>query len=290
MKALPHLQHVDLGDNNIGGHGAALLWNQSIHKCCNLDLDGNVIGDDRPDAFISALNGTVNNEYERNESCQVQVSMLDNEFLCTDLRDILRISKKLPKEITLKTGRYCLDWTQKILNRFLYYFGKNHMPFHEIGLQWISYTVCTFHIFYSTRTPLWVLLHLVCCFGVFILSSFDYLVQVDFFIFILSLLWSWIVVSRLTFYVSLKLLSRPWGWALIIAVVVQLYFTDFKLIDYQLFFCLYILLISGYILFDLGLFPLWYYVGICWYKFYGRLWWYLGYEFFMEVLKIGLHC
>ena len=110
MKALPRLQHVDLGDNNIGGHGAALLWNQSIHKCCNLDLDGNVIGDDRPDAFISALNGTVNNEYERNESCQVQVSMLDNEFLCTDLRDILRISKKLPKEITLKTLKNFLSY------------------------------------------------------------------------------------------------------------------------------------------------------------------------------------
>ena len=51
MKALPHLRHVYLEANHIGGRGAALLWNQSIHKCCNLRLDGNVIGDDRSDVL-----------------------------------------------------------------------------------------------------------------------------------------------------------------------------------------------------------------------------------------------
>ena len=110
----------------------------------------------------------------------------------------------------------------------------------------------TFHIFYSTRTPLWGLLYFCCCLSLFILSSFDYLVQVDAFIFILSLLWSWIVVGRLIFFVSLKLLSKPWGWVLIIAVMVQLYFTDFKLTVYQLFAVLYYL--------D--------YVGICYCRFY----------------------
>ena len=81
-------------------------------------------------------------------------------------------------------------------------------------------------------------------------------------IFIVSLLWSWIVVGRLIFCVSLKLLFKPRCWALIIAVMIQLYFTDFKTIDHQLFAFLYILFTLGYILFDLGLFPFWYYVGI----------------------------
>ena len=44
IKALPHLQHVYLSHNHIGGCAAALLWNQSIHKGCNLHLDENVIG------------------------------------------------------------------------------------------------------------------------------------------------------------------------------------------------------------------------------------------------------
>ena len=113
-----------------------------------------------------------------------------------------------------------------------------------------------------TRTLLWVLLYFCCRLSLFILSSFNYLVLVDYFIFIVSFLWSCIVVGRLIFNVSLKLLTKSWGWALIVAVVVQLYFTDFKLIDYQLFAFLYIVLISGYVLFDLGLFPLWYYLGI----------------------------
>ena len=45
--------NVSLFGNYIRGHGAALLWNQSIHKCCNLSLNRNIIGYDRPDAFIS---------------------------------------------------------------------------------------------------------------------------------------------------------------------------------------------------------------------------------------------
>ena len=195
--------------------------------------------------------------------------------------------------------------------------------------QWISYAVCTFHIFYSTGTPLWGMLYIVCRLGFFILSIFNYLVWVDAFIFILSLLWSWILVGGLIFCVSLKLLSKPWGWVLIIAVMVQLYFTDFKLIDYQLFAILYLLdyvgicyskfyssypyycssgtvilysprifqlafmyvfLILGYVLFRLVLFLLWYCLVICCSKFYDRLCYCVGYEFFMEVLKIGLHC
>ena len=69
---------VSLFGNYIRGHGAALLWNQSIHKCCNLSLNRNIIGDDRPDAFISALNSTVNNGYERNEFCQLKVCQIIN--------------------------------------------------------------------------------------------------------------------------------------------------------------------------------------------------------------------
>ena len=140
--------------------------------------------------------------------------------------------------------------TEKILKRFEYYLGKNH-PSIDAGLQWISYVVCTFHIF--SRTLLWGLLYFVCCLSIFILSSFDNLVLIDAFTFILSFLWSWIVVGRLIFCVTLKLLSKPWGWVLItiIAVVVQLYFINFKLIDYQLFVVLYIGLISGYILYHL---------------------------------------
>ena len=297
MKALPHLQHVRLGRNGIGGNGAALLWNQSIHKCCNLDLDGNVIGNDRPDAFISALVGTVNNEYERNKSCQLEVSMFDNRFLCSDRKHILAISKNLPKGVTLKIGSNCWEMTEKITERFIYYvlMMMIYAPYniklqlyflvHKRGLQFIIYLACTFFL----RTPLWGL-YCFCCFTIYILSSFDYLVQVDYFIFIVSLLWSWIVVGRLIFRVSLKLLPKPWVWVLILAVMMELYFTDFKLIDYQLFTVLYILSILGYILFDLGLFPLWYYVGISCSEFNDRLWLHLGYEFFVEVLKIGLHC
>ena len=115
MKALPNLQYVYLGGNHIGGRGAALLWNQFIHMCCNLGLDMNIIGDDRPDVFISALNDTVNNGYERNESCRlvVNMSMYNNEFLCSDLRDIHIISKQLPKGVRLETDYYCLEMTEK---------------------------------------------------------------------------------------------------------------------------------------------------------------------------------
>ena len=228
MKTLPHLQHVDLGSNHIRGRGAALLWNQSIHKCCNLSLECNAIGVDRPDVFISALNGTANNGYEGNKSCQLKVSILYN-FHCSDLRDIHTISKRLPKGVTLITGHDCLKMTHKMPNRLEYHFRKNYLssfqdflpfsfsplqhkagknyPLYDVRLQWISYAVCTFYIFHSTRTKRWVL-YFFCCLTFFILSSYNYLVQVDYFIFILSLLWSWIVVGRLVFRVSLKLLFK----------------------------------------------------------------------------------
>ena len=122
--------------------------------------------------------------------------------------------------------------TEKILK---YYLGKNHSPIDAV-LQWISYVVCTFHIVYSTRTLRWGLLYFCCCLTFFILSSFDYLVQVDGFIFIVSFLWSWIVVGRLIFCVSLKLLFKPRCWVLItiIAVMVQLHLNSFT-INYLLF-------------------------------------------------------
>ena len=213
MKTLPHLQHVYLSFNNIGGTGAALLWNQSIHKCCNLSLYDNVIGDDRPDAFISALNDTVNNGHERNESCQLQVSMFDNEFLCSDLRDILTSTKKLPKRVTLNIDSRCLPSSRHFLpfsfSPLQQKAGKNDRLYYDVWFQWISYAVCTFHIFLSTKTKRWVLLYFCCCLCLFILSSFNYLVQVDYFIFIISFLWSWIVVGKLIFCVSLKLLFKP---------------------------------------------------------------------------------
>ena len=312
MKALPHLQHVVLYHNHIGGRGAALLWNQSIHKCCNLNLDENIIGDDRPDAFISTLSDTVNNGYERNKSCQLKVRMFGNKFLYSDLRDILTISKKLPKGVTLKTDSPCLKMSEKILKRIEHFLGKNHPP-NEAVLQWIYDVVCTFHIekilnrigyhfrekyhpgkgwfrrsfygfctlgiFYSTRSLRWGLLYFVLSLFMSILSSFNYLVQVDDFIFILSLLWCWIVMGRCIFCVSLKLLSnRPHGWAVftIIPGVVRLYFIHFGVI-YCVF--IYIFLILGYVLFRLILFPL-KYLSVCCSKFYGRLWSYVGYEFF----------
>ena len=283
MKALPHLQHVYLSRNHIGGCGAALLWNQSIHKCYNLRLARNVIGDDRLDAFMSALVGTINNGYEGNKSCQLKVLMSSNKLLCSDLREIQIMSTKLPKRVHLITDDDCLELIYKIQERIKYYIGED---IYRYVLQWISCAVCTLHIFHSTQTPHWSWLYLFCCLTIYILSSYSYLMWLYYFSFYLSLLWSWIVVGRLIFCVSLKLLSKPWGWALIIAILVQLYFTDFKLIDYQLFAFLYIVLILGYVLFDLGLFPLWYYLGICCCKFYGRLGFYLGYEFFMAVLTI----
>ena len=102
MKPLTRLRRVHLALNHIGGRGAALLWNQSIYKCCNLSLDENIIGDDRPDAFISALNDTVNNGHERNKSCQLKVSIYGNRLLCSDLRDIHTINKKTAKRSNAK--------------------------------------------------------------------------------------------------------------------------------------------------------------------------------------------
>ena len=173
----------------------------------------------------------------------------------------------------LLTGNDCLELIDKILNRFVYYVGEDH-PSYKIGLQWISYISCTIHILLSTRIHLLGVLYLFCCLTLYILSSFNYVVQVDYFIFTLSFLWSWIVVGRLIVCASLELLFKPWGWVLIIAVMVQL---DFKLVNYQLFAFLYFLLVLGYVLFDLGLFPLWYYLGVCCSKFYGSLRSYVDY-------------
>ena len=213
MKTLPHLRHVYLSFNNIGGTGAALLWNQSIHKCCNLNLNHNVIADDRPDVFIDALYGTVNSGHERNKSCQLEVRILHNKFLCSDLRDILTSTKKLPKRVTLNIDSRCLlsyqDFLPFSFSPLQQKAGKNDRLYYDVWFQWISYVVCTFHIFHSTKTKRWVLLYFCCCLSLFILSSFNYLVQVDYFIFILSLLWSWIVVGKLIFCVSLKLLFKP---------------------------------------------------------------------------------
>ena len=128
-----------------------------------------------------------------------------------------------------------------------------------------------------------------CCLGIFMSSSFNYLVLVDLFIYLMSLLWSWIVVGRLIFCTSLKLLSKPRCLVLIpiIAVVMQLYFIHLTFFHYAFIYIYF--LISDYVLFRLILFPL-KYLSICCSKFYGKLWSYLGYEFFMEVLKIGLQC
>ena len=255
MKTRPSLRHVHLAYNHIGGTGAALLWNQSICKCCNLSLSQNVIGDDRSDAFISALNDTVNNGHERNKSCHLVVNVYDSKFLCSDLDDIHTISKKLPKGVTLRIGSDCLNMTEKIMGKFIYYvltmivYGSD-----KIGLQWMYYkrglglivcTACTF-FFTFTITPRWKLFCCSCCVILYILSLLNYLGFVDF---ILSFLWSWIVVGRLIFFVSLKLLFKPWGWVLIVAVMIQLYFIDFIRIAYQLFAVLYIVFILGYVLF-----------------------------------------
>ena len=272
MKALPHLRHVYLSHNHIGGHGAALLWNHSFYKCSYLRLTRNVIGDNRPDAFMTALVNTINSGYEGNKSCQVQVRMSHNKLLCSDLREIQIISTKLPKRVHLIIGEGCLELIYKIWERIKYYTGED---VYRYVLQWISCAVCTLHISHSTQTPQWSLLYLFCCLTIYILSSYIYLMWIYHFNFFLSLLWSWIVMGRFVFYVSHKLLYKPWSWVLIIAMLVQLYFTDLTLIDYQVFAFLYILLILGYLLFDLGLFPLWYYVGICCCK----LRFYLGYEF-----------
>ena len=94
-------------------------------------------GDDRPDAFISALSGTVNSGYKRNKSCQLQVSAFHNEFLCSDLRDIRTISQQLPKGVMLINGSNCLEVSEKI---FKYCLGKNH-PLIEAWFQWIYHVL-----------------------------------------------------------------------------------------------------------------------------------------------------
>ena len=299
IKALPLLQHQYRHYNEIGRGWFALLWNQSIHNGCNLNLNYRAMDSDdeealdRLDDFITALVDTVNSGHKEDKSCQLKVRVSNNAYrlLCSDLRDILVVSKTISKklleeEVMLKASSNCLEMTKKILSRFEHYNGKDHEPPYMIWFQWISYSVCTFYILLLTQKPRWSLLYLACCLYVYILSSFNYLVQVDSFIFTVSYLWSWIVVGRLIFCVSLKLFSKPWGCILIIAVVVQLYFIEFKLIDYQLFAFLYVVLISGYVLYSLGwlilggvlfgikllisgyilfcirLLPLWYYLGL----------------------------
>jgi len=295
IKALPLLRVVYHHYNKIGEGGVALLLNESILNGCNLRLKYRALDSDdeeaidRLDGFITALVGTVNNGQE-DKSCQLKVRMSNGVYrlLCSDLRDVLAISKKLSEgEMMLNTSSNCLVMTEKILSRFERYVGKDHEPPYTIWFQWVSYSVCTFYInLLSAKNPRWSLLYLVCCLTIYILSLFNYLVQVDSFIFTMSYLCSWIVVGKLIFCVSLKLLSKPWGWVLIIAVVVKLYFTDFKHIDYALIAFLYIVLISGYvfcsfgwlilghvlsglkllisgcILFCIKLLPVWYYLSL----------------------------
>ena len=154
--------------------------------------------------------------------------MFDNEFLCSDLRDIRTISKQLPKGITLITGGYCLEMSQMTNNVGEDYLpssrdflplsfsplqqkGKNYC-FYDAGFQWICYVICTFHIYHSTRTKLWGLLYFFCCLIIYISSLFDYLVFVNYFIFIVSFLWLWIVVGKLIFCASLKRLFKSRCW------------------------------------------------------------------------------
>ena len=296
-KALQRLRHQYHRYNEIGSGRFALLWNQSIHiNGCNLKLNYKALDSDDEEAldtlydFFTALVDTVNSGHKEDKSCQLKVRVSNNAYrlLCSDLRDILVIRKTiseelLEKEVMLIASSNCLEMTKEILSRFEHYNGKDHEPPYMIWFQWISHSVCTFYILLLTQKPQWSLLYLACCLYVYILSLFNYLVQVDSFIFTVSYLCSWIVVGRLIFCVSLKLFSKPWGWVLIIAVVVQLYF---KLINYRLCAFLYVVLISGYVLYSLGrlilrcvlcgikllisgyilfcirLLPLWYYLGL----------------------------
>ena len=294
-KALPRHQYHRY--NEIGSGTFALLWKQSIHiNGCNLKLNYKALDSDDEEAldtlydFFTALVDTVNSRHKEDKSCQLKVRVSNNAYrlLCSDLRDILVIRKTVSKElleeeVMLIASSNCLEMTKKILSRFEHYNGKDHEPPYMIWFQWISHSVCTFYILLLTQKTQWSLLYLACCLYVYILSLFNYLVQVDSFIFTVSYLCSWIVVDRLIFCVSLKLFSKPWGWVLIIAVVVQLYF---KLINYRLCAFLYVVLISGYVLYSLGrlilrcvlcgikllisgyilfcirLLPLWYYLGL----------------------------
>ena len=49
-----------------------------------------------------------------------------NKFLCSDLRVILTIRKKLPKGVALETGDDCLNMTEKIYKRSAHYL--NNVP------------------------------------------------------------------------------------------------------------------------------------------------------------------
>ena len=116
LKRLPLLEHVDLADNRIGGNGAALLWNQSIHGgnvWSLLSLYGNVIGDDGPDVIINALNSTVYmyEGYAGSKSCQ-------NRLLCSDQ---VYISTIIQKEVILVTGSKCRHRIETIQMRIYHY-------------------------------------------------------------------------------------------------------------------------------------------------------------------------
>ena len=247
--------------NKIEGSEVALALYQSIHNGCILELAYTQLNRRNLDEeeekefdtlfdFLFALLHAVDNGHKEDNSCQFRVRVSSNVYrlLCSDLRDIVTVSVTWPGKVTLNATSNCLEMTEKILSRFEHYVGKDHKPPYMIWFQWISYSVCTFYILLLTQSPRCSLLYFVCCLTIYILSLFNYLVLVDYFIFIMSLLWSWIVVGRLIFCMSLNLLFKPRYWVLILitAVVVRLYF---KLIDYQFFVVLYIGLISGYILY-----------------------------------------
>ena len=213
--------------------------------------------------LLLVLSGTVNNGYEGNKSCQLQVSVSHNKLLCSDFRKILTVSKRLPKGVMVEIDDHCLERIQKIARRFIYCVENPY----KVGLHWISYAVCTFHIYSSTKTKLWGLLYFLNCIILYTLSSYNnFMWGVDSFNYILSFMWLWIVVGRIICRMSLKVLFKLRCWVPIIAVMVQLYY-NFTLIDYYAAIILYLLLISGYVLFGLGLFPLCYYLGN---KFCGR--------------------
>ena len=134
------------------------------------------------------------------------------------------------------------------------HFRQSHISSSaKMHLQWTCYVACTLHIFHSTRTLQECLLYVCCCLVFYILSSFNYpfFLWVNAFNFVLSLLWSWIVVGKI-FCVSLKLLFKPWGW-IFIAVMVQLYFNDFEYDDVIQLLVLCIFLVVGYAFFKLAL-------------------------------------
>ena len=155
--------------------------------------------------------------------------------------------------------------------RIYHYVGNDYDPYFATGLKLISYATCTFHIFFLTKKPMWSLCCSLYCLTFYFLSFIsDCSFQVDYFNYALSFLWFWILVGKLIFLLSLELCFKQWGLVVISAVMVQVYLNDFP-IDFQLLAFLYCLLVSGYVLFDLCLFPFWYYLCLCSLRLYGRL-------------------